>query len=134
LPTVVASVNATFRTPSCQLGGSPVSGPCPETVFTTLSGTTSSASSSSRIADSGVCSAGWRTVQFPVARAGASFQAAVKSGLLGARNTLLSTMQQVIEVIQQGVRRPWRANPGKRSTPTDCRVDPKTIADRRGFK
>jgi hypothetical protein len=43
-------------------------------------------------------------------------------------------MQQVIEVIQQGVRRPWRANPGKRSTPTDCRVDSKMIADRRGFK
>jgi hypothetical protein len=59
---------------------------------------------------------------------------AVKSGLLGAGNTLLSSMQQVVEVAQQEVRRPWRANPGNRSTPPDCRVDSETIASRSRFK
>lgn len=59
---------------------------------------------------------------------------AVKSGLLGAGNTLLSSMQQVVEVAQQEVRRPWWANPGNRSTPIDCRADPEIIASRSGFK
>ena len=65
----------------CAASAAPAVSPKPGTTLTTPSGMPASAiSSASRSAVSGVCSAGLRTTQFPVARAGPSFQAAISSG------------------------------------------------------
>ena len=80
-PTSVEPVKATLSTSSWAARAAPAVSPKPVTTLTTPSGTPASAiSSARRRADSGVCSAGLRTTQFPVARAGPSFQAAISSG------------------------------------------------------
>src|SRR6266508_4933551 len=81
LPTSVEPVKATLSTPSWAASGAPAVSPNPVTTLTTPSGTPASwMSLASNSADSGVCSAGFSTIQLPVARAGASFQAAMSSG------------------------------------------------------
>ena len=70
-PTSVEPVNATLRTDGCELSAAPV---CPSPVITlsTPGGSpASSASSASRSALSGVCSAGLSTIVQPAASAGA---------------------------------------------------------------
>ncbi len=79
-PTAVEPVNASLSTPGWSTSAAPVA-PSPVTTLTTPDGKpASSASSPSRSAVSGVCSAGLRTVVQPAASAGPSFQAAISSG------------------------------------------------------
>ena len=79
-PTTVEPVKAILFTSGWSTSAAPVS-PSPVTTFSTPSGIpASSASSPSRIAVSGVCSAGLSTVVHPTASAGATFQQAISSG------------------------------------------------------
>ncbi len=79
-PTTVEPVNATLSTPGWSTSAAPVS-PAPVSTFSVPSGKpASSASSPSRSAVSGVCSAGLRTTGQPAASAGATFQIAISSG------------------------------------------------------
>src|SRR5215471_6983952 len=81
LPTSVDPVNATLSTSSCAARAAPAVSPYPGTMLTTPSGNPASwISSPKRSAVSGVCSAGFRTTVQPAARAGPSFQAAIRSG------------------------------------------------------
>ena len=80
-PISVEPVNATFATSECSTIRSPTVRPGPLTTFSTPSGIpASSASFPSSIAVSGVSSAGLRTIVFPAARAGPTFQLAIGSG------------------------------------------------------
>ena len=79
-PTTVEPVKAILSTPGWSTSAAPVS-PSPVTTLTTPGGMpASSASSPSRSAVSGVCSAGLSTTVHPAASAGATFQAAISSG------------------------------------------------------
>ncbi len=79
-PTTVEPVNATFATPGSSTSAAPVV-PSPVRTLSVPSGNpASSASSPSRRAVSGVCSAGFRTIAHPAARAGATFHVAISSG------------------------------------------------------
>jgi hypothetical protein len=79
-PTSVEPVNAILSTPGCLTSASPVR-PSPVTTFTTPAGSpTSWHSSANRSAVSEVNSAGFSTTVFPVAMAGAIFQASMRSG------------------------------------------------------
>ena len=49
-------------------------------MFNTPGGNTSAIFSMSRVAEEGVCSAGFNTTQFPVARAGGNFHESINSG------------------------------------------------------
>ncbi len=72
-PVSVSPVNVTLSTSSWPASAAPAVGPKPVTTFTTPGGMpTSSISSASRSAESGVCSAGFRTTVFPAAREGPS--------------------------------------------------------------
>ena len=63
------------------LSARPAVAPNPGTTFRTPSGTPASrASSASRSAESGDCSAGFSTTELPMASAGASFHVAISSG------------------------------------------------------
>jgi hypothetical protein len=80
LPTSVEPVNAILSTASCFTRCEPVS-PAPVTMFTTPGGSSASRITSARSsAVSGVVSAGFSTVVFPAASAGASFHAAIRRG------------------------------------------------------
>ena len=79
-PTAVEPVKAILSTPGWSTSAAPVS-PSPVTTFSTPAGMpASSASSPTRSAVSGVCSAGLSTIVQPAARAGAIFHAAISSG------------------------------------------------------
>ncbi len=79
-PTTVDPVKATLSTPGLSTRAAPVV-PSPVSTFRVPSGNpASSASSPSRRAVSGVCSAGLRTIAQPAASAGATFQIAISSG------------------------------------------------------
>ena len=79
-PTAVDPVNAIFCTPGWSTIAAPVS-PSPVITLTTPSGKPASRISwPSRMALSGVCSAGLRTTVQPAASAGAIFHAAIRSG------------------------------------------------------
>ncbi len=79
-PVVVSPVNATLATRGLCASGLPASTPKPCTTFTTPLGRMSAMSSMNAMIDTGVCSAGLSTTQFPAASAGASFQVAMSSG------------------------------------------------------
>jgi len=79
-PTSVEPVKATFRTPGCVTSAAPVA-PAPVITFTTPGGRSASSKRRARwSAVRGVVSAGLRIDTFPHARAGAIFQAAIRSG------------------------------------------------------
>ena len=79
-PTTVEPVKAILSTSGWSTSAAPVS-PSPVITFSTPSGRpASSASSPSRSAVKGVCSAGFSTIVQPAARAGATFQAAISRG------------------------------------------------------
>ena len=79
-PTAVEPVKATLSTPPLSTRAAPVV-PSPVSTLSVPSGKpASSASSPRRSAVSGVCSAGFRTIEQPAARAGATFQAAISRG------------------------------------------------------
>ena len=79
-PTAVEPVNATLSMPECSTKACPVS-PSPLIMFTTPAGSSASSSNSANFsAVSGVVSAGFNTTVLPQAKAGAIFQAAIKSG------------------------------------------------------
>ena len=79
-PTSVEPVNEILSTPRWLTSALPTSGP-PVSRLTTPAGTPASRQiSTRRTVDSGVCSAGLRMTALPVARAGASFHAAMASG------------------------------------------------------
>ena len=80
LPVAVEPVNAAFATFGLVTKVLPNSAPKPLTIFTTPAGSKSSISSIKTIIETGVLSAGFRTTQFPAARAGASFQTAIRIG------------------------------------------------------
>ena len=79
-PVVVSPVKATLATRGLLASGLPASTPKPCTTLTTPLGRMSAISSMSAMIDTGVCSAGLSTTQFPAASAGASFQVAISSG------------------------------------------------------
>ena len=80
LPTSVEPVKATLSTPGWVTSAAPVA-PAPVTTLTTPGGSSACwQTSASNRAVSGVVSAGLSTQQLPAARAGASFQAAMRSG------------------------------------------------------
>ncbi len=60
--------------------GLPASAPKPFTTFSTPGGSRSPISSINSMIEAGVCSAGFSTTALPAARAGASFQVAIRMG------------------------------------------------------
>ena len=79
-PTSVDPVNAILSMPGSSTSAAPVA-PSPVSTLSTPGGKpTSSASSPSRSAESGVCSAGLRIVVHPAASAGPSFHEDISSG------------------------------------------------------
>ena len=80
-PVAVEPVNATFCIPGCATRWLPTVGPSAGRTLTTPGGNpTSTASSASQSAESGVRGSGLSTVVQPAASAGASFHAAIISG------------------------------------------------------
>ena len=79
-PTGVEPVKAILAMRLLVASASPASRPKPWTMLSTPGGSRSPMISTSRVIDSGVCSAGLSTMALPAARAGASFQAAISSG------------------------------------------------------
>jgi hypothetical protein len=79
-PVVVSPVNAILAIRLDDASGLPASTPKPLTMFTTPGGSRSAMSSMTLSSDHGVCSAGLITTQLPAARAGASFQVAIRIG------------------------------------------------------
>ncbi|CAB4705895.1 unannotated protein [freshwater metagenome] len=79
-PVEVSPVKAIFAIRGDDASGFPASTPKPLTILTTPSGSRSLMRSIKNIIETGVCSAGFRTTQLPAARAGASFQTAIKIG------------------------------------------------------
>ena len=81
-PTSVEPVNPTFAIRLLVASALPIAPPGPLTTLITPAGTTSAMISISLRIDHGVGLAGFTTVQFPAASAGAIFQAAISSGKL----------------------------------------------------
>ena len=79
-PVVVSPVKATLAMRGLEASGLPASTPKPLTTLSTPAGSRSPMRSISTRMLMGVCSAGLRTTQLPAASAGASFQAAIRSG------------------------------------------------------
>ncbi len=80
LPVVVSPVKATLRMRLFDASGLPASTPNPLMMLTTPGGRRSATSSLSTWIEAGVCSAGLSTTALPAARAGASFQIAIRIG------------------------------------------------------
>mmetsp|Transcript_15706 Transcript_15706/g.37190 ORF Transcript_15706/g.37190 Transcript_15706/m.37190 type:complete len:203 (-) Transcript_15706:305-913(-) len=80
VPVGVEPVKAIFAMPLLCASAAPASDPYPVTTLSTPAGTVSLMSSMSAMIEVGVCSAGLSTTQFPAARAGATFHAAMTSG------------------------------------------------------
>src|SRR6188768_3283373 len=81
-PVTVSPVNAIFAIRLLEARALPISAPGPLTTFSTPGGTMSPITSQSLRIDHGVGLAGLTTEQFPAARAGAIFHAAISSGKL----------------------------------------------------
>ena len=81
-PVTVSPVNDTLAIRGFAASALPISAPGPVTMFTVPGGSTSPITSASLRIDHGVGEAGLMTEQFPAARAGASFHAAISSGKL----------------------------------------------------
>ena len=79
-PVAVEPVKAALFTFGLVTNALPNSAPKPLTIFTTPAGSKSPISSIKIIIEIGVLSAGFRTTQLPAAKAGASFQTAIKIG------------------------------------------------------
>ncbi|VVQ26663.1 hypothetical protein PS928_06834 [Pseudomonas fluorescens] len=79
-PTGVEPVKAILAMRLLVARASPASLPKPCTTLSTPGGSRSPISSISTVMPNGVCSAGLSTTQLPAARAGASFQAAIRIG------------------------------------------------------
>ena len=79
-PVVVSPVKAILAMRGLDASGLPASRPKPLTMLSTPGGSRSPISSASTRIEAGVCSAGLSTTQLPAASAGASFQAAIRSG------------------------------------------------------
>ena len=74
-------MNPSLSTSICIPNALPAVGPKPGTTLKTPSGIPASmASSATRNADKGDCSAGFRIKLFPAAKAGANFQQAINNG------------------------------------------------------
>ncbi|MNY11870.1 hypothetical protein D3C86_1449200 [compost metagenome] len=79
-PVTVEPVNAALLTFGFVTNALPSSAPKPLTIFTTPAGSRSPINSIKTIIETGVLSAGFNTTQFPAAKAGASFQTAIRIG------------------------------------------------------
>mmetsp|Transcript_3362 Transcript_3362/g.7615 ORF Transcript_3362/g.7615 Transcript_3362/m.7615 type:complete len:292 (-) Transcript_3362:104-979(-) len=79
-PVTVDPVNAILAIRSDVDSAAPASAPKPVTMLSTPGGSRSPTSSISTMMEVGVCSAGFKTMQLPAARAGATFQAAMRRG------------------------------------------------------
>ena len=80
-PTSVEPVKAILSTSGCSTSGAPAVSPNPGTMLITPAGKPASSINSAKYnADSGVCSAGFRTTVHPVARAAPNFHIAIRSG------------------------------------------------------
>ena len=81
-PVLVSPVNEMRGTRGCATSAAPATSPIPWTRLNAPSGRPASVMiSGSRLADSGVHSAGLRTTVHPAARAGASFQVSSMNGV-----------------------------------------------------
>ena len=80
LPVVVSPVKAILAMRRDEAKGFPASRPNPLTMFKTPGGKRSPMMSMSTMMLIGVCSAGFRTMVLPAARAGAIFHTAIKMG------------------------------------------------------
>ena len=109
LPVSVEPVKATQSTSGCSPNALPTVSPKPQTTLITPSGIPASAANSAmRIVDREVCSAGFRTTVFPVARIGPNFQAAIIAGKfqgriaattpIGSRTIIESTLGSLGEI------------------------------------
>ena len=101
-PVVVSPVKATLATRGLEASGLPASTPKPCTTLTTPLGRMSAISSMSAMIDTGVCSAGLSTTQFPAASAGASFQVAISSGKFQGM-ICADHAERLVEVVGDGV-------------------------------
>ncbi len=79
-PVVVSPVKAILAMRLDEASGLPASRPKPLTMLRTPGGSRSPISSARTRIEAGVCSAGLSTTQLPAARAGASFQTAIRMG------------------------------------------------------
>ena len=79
-PVVVSPVKAILAIRVELASGFPASRPKPLTTFNTPGGKRSPIISINTIIETGVCSAGFNTIQLPAANAGANFQTAIKIG------------------------------------------------------
>jgi hypothetical protein len=79
-PVVVSPVKAILRIRLDDASGFPASIPKPFTTLITPGGSRSAMRSIKNMMDAGVCSAGLSTTALPAARAGASFQTAIRIG------------------------------------------------------
>ncbi len=79
-PVVVSPVNAILAMRLLDASGLPASTPKPLTTLSTPAGSRSPISDIRYSIDTGVCSAGLSTTALPAARAGASFQTAIRIG------------------------------------------------------
>ena len=79
-PVVVSPVKAILAMRGLEASGLPASRPKPLTTLRTPGGSKSWISSISTRMETGVCSAGFSTMQLPAAKAGASFQTAIRIG------------------------------------------------------
>ena len=80
LPLVISRSKATLPSLELETGGLPASGPKPGTVLTIPGEKLSAIFSISKFTDEGVCSAGFNTIQLPVARDGDHFHDNINNG------------------------------------------------------
>src|ERR1039458_2518665 len=85
MPVVVSPVNAILRIRLEDARALPATPPEPVTTFSTPAVSRSPMSSTSTMMEAGVTEAGFRTMQFPAARAGATFQTAIRLGKVHGR-------------------------------------------------
>ena len=90
-PVVVSPVNAIFAIRLELASGFPASKPKPLTILSVPGGKRSAISSITTSIDTGVCSAGFKTTQFPAASAGASFHTAIKNWKIPWNNLTYNT-------------------------------------------
>ena len=79
-PVVVSPVKAILAMRGEEASGLPHSRPKPLTTLSVPAGSRSAISSSTTRIEAGVCSAGFRTMQLPAAKAGATFHTAIRIG------------------------------------------------------
>ena len=106
-PVVVSPVNAILATRGLDASGLPASTPKPCTTFTTPLGRMSAISSMNAMIETGVCSAGLSTTQFPGRQRGRQLPRRHEQREV-PRNDLTHDAERLVEVVGDGVVDPAR--------------------------